>query len=163
MIFLLKWLIAESGTHEIPSRWCIWKMVNTEMYWQSLCWLSLSCRSHITHGWVTHSYVFHIYWDSHYSLRKRGKGEEEGNWRRKRGCSRTGRVIKYTKIGMSSKWKRRCVLLDRIFTTDWIQGCARVIRTSVGRYYHQVPSWPPRCINTECRNAECIKTSTIIK
>ena len=83
--FLLKWLIAESGTHEIPSRWCIWKMVNTEMHWQSLCWLSLSCRSHITHGWVTHSHVFHIYWDSHYSLRKRGKRRRGRELKKKKG------------------------------------------------------------------------------
>ena len=95
MSLCCQWLIAESGTHEIPSRWCRWKMVNTEMHWQSLCWLSLSCRSHITHGWVTHSHVFHIYWDSHYSLRKRGKRRRGRELKKKRGMQKTlGRVIK---------------------------------------------------------------------
>ena len=52
--------------------------------------------------------------------------------------------------------------MDRIFTTDRIQECARVRQASGG----QVPSkhythGPLGVLIAECRNAECIKTSII--
>ena len=140
MSLCCQWLIEESGTHEIPSRWCRWKMVNTGMHWQSLCWLSLPCRSHITHGWVTHSFVFHIDWK-----RKRGREEEEkgdaGDW--------GGRVIKLNgccgrmsrnKVG---KW-RRCVWFNHLFSTDRIHKSVPGLDGQVeGRYYISITHMAP--------------------
>ena len=144
MSLCCQWLIEESGTHEIPSRWCRWKMVNTEMHWQSLCWLSLSCRSHITHGWVTHSHVFHIYWDSHYSLSKRGKRRRGRELKKKRGMQWIVEMAGSSSwmgamIGMSrntaGEWKR-CVMFDHIFSTDRIHKSVPGLDGQVeGRYY----------------------------
>ena len=79
MSLCCQWLIEESGTHEIPSRWCRWKMVNTGMHWQSLCWLSLPCRSQCYHSCLSYSqFCF-----SHRLEEEKGKGG-----RRKGGCRR---------------------------------------------------------------------------
>ena len=85
MSLCCQWLIAESGTHEIPSRWCRWKIVNTGMHWQSLCWLLLFYQSHslmvvlLTVLSFTSIGIVIIAWGKEEEEKGKGAEEEKGD------------------------------------------------------------------------------------
>ena len=123
-------MMCGSSTHEIPRRWCRWKMLIPGMHWQSLCWWSLFCQSQCYHLQFCYSQFCHSHqwgqslWSEERRRRKRKGGkaanEDVGD------LDGRGHQVDKMLWGMSREVSKTdsCLYYDHLFATGRIHKSA---------------------------------------